>query len=111
LKKLISVLLLAIAVVTFAFGRPALAEGNAADGGKVFNANCVACHIGGGNVIIRTKTLKQADLDKNGKNSLDAIKLQVIKGNGAMPAFGGRLSAQQIEDVAAYVLSQAEAGW
>jgi cytochrome c6 len=28
-----------------------------------------------------------------------------------MPAFGGRLSAQQIEDVATYVLSKAESGW
>lgn len=111
LKKLISALLLAIAVVTFAFGRPALAEGNPVEGGKIFSANCVACHIGGGNVIIPTKTLSKADLEKNGKNSLEAIVTQVTKGKSAMPAFLGRLNTQQIEDVATYVLSQAEAGW
>jgi cytochrome c6 len=110
LKKLISAVLLAIAVVTFAFGRPALAA-DAANGGKIFNANCVACHINGGNVIIPTKTLKSADLEKNGKNSIEAIVTQVTKGNGAMPAFGGRLTSAQIEDVATYVLSQSEAGW
>ena len=110
MKKLISAVLLAIAVVTFAFGRPALA-GDVASGAKIFNANCVACHINGGNVIIPTKTLKQADLEKNGKNSVDAIVTQVTKGNGAMPAFRGRLNSAQIEDVATYVLSQSEAGW
>jgi cytochrome c6 len=35
----------------------------------------------------------------------------VTNGKGAMPAFQGRLSAQDIADVAAYVLSQAEKGW
>jgi cytochrome c6 len=30
---------------------------------------------------------------------------------GAMPAFGGRLSAEDIETVANYVLAQAEKGW
>ncbi len=36
---------------------------------------------------------------------------QVTKGMGAMPAFGGRLSAEDIETVANYVLAQAEKGW
>lgn len=111
MKKLISAVLLAIAVVTFAFGRPALAEGDPVNGGKIFNANCVACHVGGNNVIMPTKTLKKDALDKYGMLSLDAIKTQVTKGKNAMPAFGGRLTAQQIEDVATYVLSQADAGW
>jgi cytochrome c6 len=30
---------------------------------------------------------------------------------GAMPAFSGRLSAEDIEAVANYVLDQAEKGW
>jgi cytochrome c6 len=44
-------------------------------------------------------------------NSVDAIKKQVTNGKGAMPAFGGKLSADDIEDVANYVLSKSEAGW
>jgi cytochrome c6 len=43
--------------------------------------------------------------------SIEAITTQVTNGKGAMPAFQGRLSAQDIADVAAYVLSQAEKGW
>jgi cytochrome c6 len=35
----------------------------------------------------------------------------VTNGKNAMPAFKGRLKATQIEDVASYVLGQADNGW
>jgi cytochrome c6 len=57
------------------------------------------------------KTLKKEALAQYGMNSIEAITTQVTKGKNAMPAFGGRLSAAQIEDVATYVLSQSEKGW
>ena len=44
-------------------------------------------------------------------DSLEAIVYQVTNGKNAMPAFKGRLSAAQIEEVAGYVLEQAEKGW
>jgi hypothetical protein len=37
--------------------------------------------------------------------------ISVTNGKNAMPAFGGRLSDDDIKDVAAYVISQSEAGW
>jgi cytochrome c6 len=110
LKKLISMLLVVLAVVTVIFNPPALA-GDVAHGAKVFSANCAACHVGGGNVVNAAKTLKQSALEQNGMASLDAIKTQVTKGKNAMPSFNGRLSPADIEDVASYVLSQAEKGW
>jgi cytochrome c6 len=106
LKKLISILAAAIAVFTIAFTAPALAVDAAPDGAKIFSANCAACHAGGGNVIMANKTLKAADLKANGKDSVEAIVTQVTNGKGAMPAFGGRLSANQIKAVANYVLDQ-----
>ncbi|MHC5721849.1 MAG: c-type cytochrome, partial [Nostoc sp.] len=39
------------------------------------------------------------------------IIAQVTKGKNAMPAFGKRLKPNQIQDVAAYVLSQADKDW
>lgn len=108
--KLLSLLLLALASATFAFTNPALA-GDAASGAKIFTANCAACHAGGNNVINGAKTLKKEALEKYDMNSLDAIKDRVIHGKNAMPAFAGRLTSDQIEDVSAYVLSQAEKGW
>jgi cytochrome c6 len=81
------------------------------NGAKIFNANCAACHAGGRNVVNAAKTLQKDALAQFGMNSVDAIKKQVTNGKGAMPAFGGRLSADDIEDVASYVLSKSEAGW
>ncbi|MCW5312764.1 c-type cytochrome [Nostoc sp. KVJ3] len=110
MKKLITVILLGIAIFTFAFSSPALAA-DAASGAKVFSANCASCHAGGKNLVNAAKSLKKADLEKYDMYSAEAIIAQVTKGKGAMPAFGKRLKDDKIQDVAAYVLSQADKGW
>lgn len=81
------------------------------NGERIFSANCSACHAGGNNVIMPEKTLKKEALEENGMKSVDAITYQVTNGKNAMPAFGGRLADNDIEDVANYVLSQSEKGW
>lgn len=81
------------------------------NGERIFTANCAACHAGGNNVIMPEKTLKKDALEANGMNAVSAITYQVTNGKNAMPAFGGRLSDNDIEDVANYVLSQSEKGW
>jgi cytochrome c6 len=55
--------------------------------------------------------LKADALEKYGKKSVEAISLQVTKGKGAMPAFGKKLSPEEINLVANYVLEQAQNGW
>jgi cytochrome c6 len=110
MKKILSVLLLGIAIFTFAFSSPALA-GDSASGAKVFSANCASCHAGGKNLVQANKTLKKDALEKYGMNSAEAIIAQVTNGKNAMPAFKGRLKPDQIENVAAYVLEQADKGW
>ena len=110
LKKVMSVLWIAIALLTFTLGRPALSA-DAASGAKVFSANCASCHMGGRNVIMPDKALKKEALEKYGMNSLEAIVTQVTNGKNAMPAFKGRLKPEQIEDVASYVLGKADKGW
>ncbi len=110
MKKLLSITIAAVAWVTFAFGSPAMAA-DAGAGAGVFNANCAVCHMGGNNTVNPAKTLKKDVLAENGKDTAAAIVTQVTNGNGAMPAFGSTLSASDIENVAAYVLGQAESGW
>ena len=110
LKKLLALVFAITTVVSFGFANPALA-GDAASGSKIFSANCAACHMGGNNVINAAKTLKQDALKQYDMYSIDAVKNQVINGKNAMPAFGNKLTEAQIEDVATYVLSQAESGW
>ena len=94
----------------FSFNGNALAA-DPAHGKNIFSANCAACHNGGLNAINPSKTLKMADLEANGKNSVEAIVAQIMSGNGAMPGFKGRISDGDMEDVASYVLEQAEKGW
>ena len=110
MKRLLPLVLLLFAFFCFSFASSALA-GDANKGATVFSANCNACHIGGKNVVNAAKTLSKDDLEKYGMNSLDAIITQVTGGKAAMPAFKGRLTPEQIEDVATYVLAQSEAGW
>jgi cytochrome c6 len=113
LKKLLAIALTVLATV-FAFGAPASAA-DAAAGAQIFSANCAACHAGGNNAVMPTKTLKADALKtylagyKDGSKSLEeAIAYQVTNGQGAMPAFGGRLSDADIANVSAYVADQAE---
>jgi len=110
LKTFLFTILLGVTLFATVLSSPALAA-DIQSGTKIFQGNCSACHIGGGNVVIVNKTLKKEALIKYDKYSLAAIQKQVTKGRNAMPAFGGRLTKQQIENVAAYVLQQADNGW
>ena len=110
MKRLLITLLSFLVITNFTWINPALA-GDAANGAKLFTANCASCHMGGGNVVMGNKTLKKDALEKYSMASLEGIVNQVTNGKNAMPAFGKKLSPQEIEDVATYVLDQAEKGW
>jgi len=98
----------AAAAVLIAGATPAFA-GDAANGGLIFSANCAACHAGGNNVIQAEKTLKKDALVSYlaGGFKEESIVTQVTNGKNAMPAFGGRLSDEEIGDVASYVFTTA----
>jgi cytochrome c6 len=87
---------------------PAFA-GDIENGSLVFAGNCAACHAGGNNVIQNEKTLRKEALDQYLAGGLkpESIVYQVTNGKNAMPAFGGRLEEDEINDVAAYVYDQA----
>ena len=105
---------LVLLIVSLLFAFMVSTSAMAADiehGEQIFTANCAACHAGGNNVIMPEKTLKKETLEEYGMKSIDAITYQVNNGKNAMPAFGECLSSEDIEDVANYVLSQADKGW
>jgi cytochrome c6 len=112
MRRLLSLFALCLALLLGA--APSFAA-EVAHGGQIFSANCAACHMGGGNVVNAERTLKQDALESYLANYSAgheaAIVTQVTNGKNAMPAFGGKLSATDIEDVAAYVESQAANGW
>ena len=105
-----SLLIILLIVLTFTFNPPALAA-DTANGAQIFSVHCAGCHINGGNIIRRGKTLKKKALKKNGVDSLEAIASLVANGKNNMSAYKDRLSAKEIEDVTAYVLEQAEKDW
>ena len=111
MRRLLSLFALCLALLLGA--APSFAA-EVAHGGQIFSANCAACHMGGGNVVNAERTLKQDALESYLANYSAgheaAIVTQVTNGKNAMPAFGGKLSATDIEDVA-YVESQAANGW
>lgn len=110
MRKLLSILVLAIALFTIRI-HPALADDALAQGAKVFSANCAACHINGTNVVAANKNLKADTLKQFGMDSEAAIITQVTNGKSAMPPFKGRLKEDDIQAVATYVLAQSEKGW
>jgi cytochrome c6 len=78
------------------------------NGEKLFSKNCSACHLDGNNIIIPEKNLAKETLKENGMDSISAISYQILNGKNGMPAFGGRLTEEEIEKIATYVL---ETSW
>ena len=78
------------------------------NGEKLFLKNCSACHLDGNNIIIPEKNLAKETLKENGMDSISAISYQILNGKNGMPAFGGRLTEDEIEKIATYVL---QASW
>jgi mono/diheme cytochrome c family protein len=79
-------------------------EGDAASGEPIFSENCAACH-----------TLEAAGASGNVGPNLDEsqpdaelVEERVRNGVGAMPAFEGRLSDQEIADVTAFVVESTQ---
>ena len=99
-----------ILATAFSLFNPAPALAADAGAGKlVFEGNCAACHAGGQNVIQNEKTLQKDALTEYlaGGFKETSIVTQVTNGKNAMPAFGGKLSDEEIANVAAYVYDQA----
>ena len=75
-------------------------------GQKIFVSNCNVCHMNGNNIIIPEKNLKKEALETNGMYNLEAIIYQITNGKNGMPAFGGRLTETEIENVSNYILEE-----
>ena len=75
--------------------------GDAAAGETVFTANCGSCHTlsAAGTSGTVGPNLDETTLE------LDAVVAQVTNGGGAMPAFEGTLSEEDIQNVSAFVVA------
>lgn len=82
-----------------------------ADGARLFEAHCAGCHVNGGNIIRRGKTLRLAALERQGVASPEAIARIATAGVGQMSGYGEQLGEAGVEAVAAWVWQQAQADW
>lgn len=104
----------AAAAAALALQSPALCVADSAN--VIFEAKCAACHVGGGNVL-SSKNLKLDTLQKYGYGEPDAIVQLLRAGKGQMPKYQGaippvsKLTDEELEEVAKFVLEQASAGW
>ena len=108
LKRWFQALALLLVVLLAWWPLPAQA---AADGAQLFDTNCAGCHVQGGNIIRRGRTLKLAALERQGLASPEAIASVAAAGIGQMDGYAAVLGDGGAEAVAAYVWQQAQAGW
>ncbi|MCT0208882.1 c-type cytochrome [Synechococcus sp. CS-1332] len=80
-------------------------------GAELFEAHCIGCHVQGGNILRRSKTLKLAALERNGAADPAVIATIAAAGIGQMGGYGEALGDGGAEAVAAWVWQQAQAGW
>jgi len=82
-----------------------------ADGSELFGQHCAGCHVHGGNIIRRGRTLKLTALERQGLASPEAIATIAAKGLGQMSGYGEVLGEEGTQQVAAFVWQQAQLGW
>ncbi len=81
------------------------------DGENLFVEHCAGCHIKGGNIVRRNKTLKKKDLDRNGIDTPDAIAKIAREGIGSMSGYKDLLGEKGDEIVANWIWDQAHNAW
>ena len=101
MKAIRLVLLLAIVAMVFA---PLAAF--AADGAAVYKAKCASCHGPDGKgetatgKAMKLRSLASADVQKTSDADLTKV---ISDGKGKMPAYKGKLSADEIKALVAYI--------
>ncbi len=80
-------------------------------GEELFNNHCAGCHLNGGNLVRRGKTLKLAALNRNGITTQESIAIIARKGIGIMSGYEEVLGPEGDQKVAKWVFDQAQKAW
>lgn len=97
------IILLLVSFILF-FNIQQVKAKNLEKGKRLFLSNCDVCHRNGTNLILSEKDLSKENLELNGMNSKESITYQIINGKNGMPAFGGRVQENDIEEIANFLL-------
>ena len=80
-------------------------------GQDLFISHCAGCHVNGGNIIRRGKTLRLSALKSNGVDSQEAIARIAREGIGSMSGYIEVLGEGGDKKVAIWILEQAQNAW
>ena len=105
--------LAALIVLTLFWSQPAWGDAaeNETPGSRLFQQHCIGCHVGGGNIIRRGKTLKLKALQRQGIANPDSIARIAAEGIGSMAGYRDQLGTEGPDVVGQWVWEQAQAGW
>jgi cytochrome c6 len=103
-----ALLLAALLLIVF---WPGPAWGLPVDGGPLFELHCAGCHPRGGNIIRRGRTLRLADLQRQGIVGPEAVARIAAAGIGRMDGYGAVLGEGGPELLGSWVWEQALADW
>ena len=81
------------------------------EGGRLFANTCAGCHLNGGNIVRRDRTLKLKALQRRGIDGADAIARIAAEGIGRMDGYAKVLGPEGPEKVGAWVWKQALENW
>ena len=103
-------LLLVITITIFSLPFQVLGVENM-KGKELFTQNCSGCHVKGGNIIRRGKTLKLSSLERNGISNPEAIAEIARNGVGIMSGYEEVLGEGGDQLVAEWIWEEAQNAW
>ncbi|MDP6202861.1 MAG: c-type cytochrome [Prochlorococcus sp.] len=77
----------------------------------LFKEHCAGCHINGGNIIRRNKTLRLKALERYGLDNPEAIARVAREGIGQMSGYENVLGEGGDQLVAIWIWAQAQKAW
>ena len=80
-------------------------------GQDLFISHCAGCHVNGGNIIRRGKTLRLSSLKRNGVDSQEEIAKIAREGIGIMSGYKNVLGEGGDKQVAIWIFEQAQNAW
>ena len=80
-------------------------------GQDLFISHCAGCHVNGGNIIRRGKTLRLSALKRNGVDSQEEIAKIAREGIGIMSGYKNDLGEGGDKQVAIWIFEQAQNAW
>ena len=80
-------------------------------GQDLFISHCTGCHVNGGNIIRRGKTLRLSALKRNGVDSQEEIAKIAREGIGIMSGYKNDLGEGGDKQVAIWIFEQAQNAW